>query len=391
VWVLSRERASALRLLPRAQLTLTLGLMTQPGCAKLISIAKVVVVLAGLTACSDAAAPVVEPPPPPPLPGVEVLSLETYDGSGQAVHPDAAETPVSWGGGAGGQQLFITPYPNGDASKENPSLFTGASLLRWFVPSGVMNPIARPGTGYLSDPDQVFNPETNELWLYYRSVTTENEIFLIRGIGPARWSVPTLVARAPNHTIVSPTLVRRGAGDWLMWSVNSGASGCTSSSTTVELRTSTDGITWSSPLITDLAEPEVSPWHIDVEWIPARQEFWAIYNVKVAGSCTTAALHFATSADGVHWTLAASPVLQRAAIPEFTDIVYRASLEYDQASDAITLWYSGARFADGRYTWKIATEQLSAADFFARIFRLPLPGSGLGVTTSPPLTNDDAP
>lgn len=365
--------------------------MVQRRCAKLVSAGSVFVALVGALACSGAADRIVEPPPPPPPSPIVVLSLETYDGSGQAVHPDVAETPLSWGGGAGGQQLFITPYPNGDASKENPSLFTGASLLKWFVPSGVMNPIARPQMGYLSDPDQVFDPATNELWLYYRSVTTENDIFLIKGSGPARWSAPTLVVRGANHTVVSPTVVRRGAGDWLMWSVNAGSSGCTSSSTTVELRQSTDGITWSSPVTTDLAESDMSPWHIDVEWIPARREFWAIYNVKVAGSCTTAALHFARSADGLRWTPATSPVLQRAAIPAFDDIVYRASLEYDAASDAITLWYSGARFADGRYTWKVATEQLSAADFFARISTPPPPSSGIGVSTSPPLTNDDAP
>ena len=110
-------------------------------------------------ACSDAAGPVTEPPPPT----VQLLALETFDGSGQAVHPDAAVTPLSWG--AGETELFATPYPNGDASKENPSLYARRSLLDWRVPDGVMNPIARPVAGYLSDPDEVFNPETSELWL----------------------------------------------------------------------------------------------------------------------------------------------------------------------------------------------------------------------------------
>jgi hypothetical protein len=162
-------------------------------------------------ACADAAGPVDGGPPG----SVHLLALETFDGSGQAVHPDAAVTPVGWGGSDA--ELFATPYPNGDASKENPSLFTKRSRLDWFVPDGVMNPIAQPNGGYLSDPDEVFNPETNELWLYYRAVNTENQIFLIKGGAPAAWSTPTLVVSGVNHTVVSPTVVRRAQGDWLMW------------------------------------------------------------------------------------------------------------------------------------------------------------------------------
>jgi hypothetical protein len=335
------------------------------------------------SACSDGAAPRVPPPS-----NIRVLSLETFDGSGQAVHPDAAITPLTWGGDS--QQLFVTPYPNSDATKENPSLFSGRSLVDWLVPPGVINPIARPVTGYLSDPDEVFNPETNELWLYYRAVTTENEILLIRGNAPSSWSQPKLVTKGANHTIVSPTVVRRGAGDWLMWSVNSGSVGCTSSATTVELRRSIDGVNWSDPVTTDLSEDVAFAWHIDVQWIPGKQEFWATYNVKVPGSCTTAALHFARSLDAVHWVTAAGPVLLRGAIPAFSDIVYRASLLYDETSDSITLWYSGARFGNGRYDWRIATEQLTASAFFDRI-ATPIAGTGPAPTSAPPLTDADAP
>src|ERR1700716_1777981 len=116
----------------------------------------------GALACSDAGGPPNRRPPT----DVQLLSIETFDGSGQAVHPDPALTPPSWD--ASGTQLFITPYPNGDATKENPSLYARTSFLEWRVPFGVINPIARPVAGYLSDPDDLFNPESNELWLYYR-------------------------------------------------------------------------------------------------------------------------------------------------------------------------------------------------------------------------------
>jgi hypothetical protein len=342
------------------------------------------VVAALALACTDSAGPVVEPPT-----AIHLLSLETFDGSGQAVHPDAALTPAEWG--ASEIALFATPYPNGDATKENPSLYAGRSSLEWRVPPGVMNPIEQPAVGYLSDPDEVFNPETGELWLYYRAVTSNNDIYLARGGTPTSWSAPTLVAKGINHTIVSPTVVRRAQGDWLMWAVNSGTEGCTSSTTTVELRRSTDGITWADPITTDLAESQAFAWHIDVEWIPGKGEFWATYNVKVPGSCTTSALHFATSVDGLHWVVEPGPVLSRGVIPAFSDIVYRASLLYDEGTDMLTLWYSGASFDNNRYTWRIATETLTAADFFARIARPFSAGTVPPVSSAPPLTNETAP
>jgi hypothetical protein len=352
--------------------------------ARLVLGISFVTTLGTVVACSDASSPVKVPPPP----DLRVLTLETFDGSGQAVHPDVALTPLAW---APDQiQLFATPYPNGDASKENPSLYTGKSFVDWLVPPGVMNPVARPAAGYLSDPDEVFNPETNELWLYYRAVTTQNQIWLIRGSALSTWSSPTLVASGINHTIVSPTVVRRGTGDWLMWSVNSGTTGCTSSTTTVELRRSSDGISWSNPVTTDLAEPSLFAWHIDVEWIPSKQEFWAVYNVKIPGSCTTSELHFARSTDGLHWVTEPGPVLRRGTIPAFADIVYRASLLYDASTDNVTLWYSGAKYENGRYDWRIATERLPASAFLDRIAAT-LPGGGLGITTAPQLTDADAP
>ena len=335
-------------------------------------------------ACADAAGPIVGTPSP-----VHLLALDTFDGSGQAVHPDAAITPVGWGGSDA--ELFATPYPNGDATKENPSLYTKRSSLDWFVPNGVMNPIARPSGGYLSDPDEVFNPQTNELWLYYRAVNTENQIFLIKGAAPTAWSTPRLVVRGVNHTVVSPTVVRRAEGDWLMWSVNSGTTGCSGNSTTVELRRSADGVSWSAPTTTDLTDADGFAWHIDVQWIPTRSEFWAIYNVKIPGSCTTSTLHFATSADGVHWNVSPGPVLSRGVIPAFDDIVYRSSVLVDANAGEVTLWYSGARYADNRYTWRVAIETVALDDFLQRVATSSLGGAAIGVTSAPPLTDASAP
>jgi len=317
---------------------------------------------------------------------LRAIALTTYEASGQAVHPDVVMPSRN---GAQLPMLAITPYPWGSATHENPSLFTGDGFDTWSVPDGVTNPIVRPAGGYLSDPDILRVDETGELWLYYRHVTNENEILVAQSADGARWSSPRAVVRAPNHQIVSPTIVRRSATEWLMWSVNSGPVGCSSASTSVELRRSTDGLAWSAPSAVAMSQNGAFPWHLEVQWLPSLEQYWALFNGKVAGSCTTDAVYLATSADGVTWRTYPSPVLRRGAIPELADIVYRATFSYDADRDLVSLWHSGARHTGRDYEWHAAFERRSREDLFDAIervtaaFVVPMP--------APPLTNATAP
>jgi hypothetical protein len=291
------------------------------------------------------------------------LTLTTPDGSGQTVHPDYVAMPSTWGGAGAGQYLAITPYPGGNANFENPSLFTSSDEIAWAPPAGVQNPLVLPTRGYLSDPDVVYNSESNELWLYFRAVDDQNEVRLMKSSDGVHFSAPVTIVSGPNHVIVSPTVVRRGPGDWRMWSVNSNV-GCAASTTTVELRRSTNGVDWSAPHTVSLSQPGYSVWHLDVQWVPSRQEYWALYNGKTAGSCTTPALFLATSTDGETWRTFPSPVLARGAIREFEDIVYRSTFAYDPSDDAISLWYSGARYESPNYVWRSAYERRARSAVF---------------------------
>ena len=327
-----------------------------------------------------------------PVTNVDVLPIVTYEGSGEAVHPDFVRLPSSWSGDP--YRLVATPYPGGDATFENPSLYTGSSLTRWVVPDGVVNPLEKPeGSSYLSDPDMSYDPDAGELRIYYRRVTTHNEIWMIRSSDGVIWTAPVLTVAAANHFIVSPTIVRRSATQWLMWSVNSGAIGCGASSTSVELRRSADGVSWSDPQRASISDPDGHPWHIDVEWIPSRNEYWAVYPVKVSGGCTTDRLRFATSTDGLHWTTYPSPLLFKGASDDLQDVVYRSTVDYDAASGSVMLWYSGAKFDRGVYHWHLASERLSLSGLFARV-SAPVTADARIETRAaklPELTNESAP
>jgi len=51
------------------------------------------------------------------------------------------------------------------------------------------------------------------------------------------------------------------------------------------------------------------------------------------------------------------PVLTKGATPALQDIVYRSTFEYDPVTDALTFWFSGARYESGRYRWGAAVER----------------------------------
>ena len=298
-----------------------------------------------------------------PYDEVHLLDLPTYESSRQVVHPDYARTPADVFRSA--HHLAITPYPYGDASRENPSLFVGERMDLFELEAGAPNPVVRPTSGHLSDPDLVYVPETRELWLYYRHVTSDNIILLTRTSDGVRWTTPVEVVRAPNHQIVSQTVVHRAAGDWWMYAVNAGALGCGAASAEMEVRRSMDGIHWSAPEPTPVARPNRSPWHVEVQWLPTRNEFWAVFNVKGNGDCATPALFLATSPDGYTWTVLDQPVLARGRVPALNDIVYRSSFEYDPESDGVVFWYSGARHNGDKYVWAAAVERRRRAALFA--------------------------
>jgi hypothetical protein len=294
---------------------------------------------------------------------VHELDLPTYDDSRQVVHPDYVRTPDDAFRNV--HHLAITPYPFGDASRENPSHFVGERPDLFALEDGAPNPLVRPTVGHLSDPDLLYVPESRELWLYYRQVTNENVILLMRTTDGRRWTDPVEVVRAANHQVVSQTVVRRAPGDWWMWAVNAGKEGCSAPAADLEVRRSMDGIHWSAPEPTPVGGVNRWPWHVEVQWVPSRNEFWAVYNVKGNGDCATPALFLATSPDGYTWTALDRPVLTRGTIPSLADIVYRSSFSYEPERDAIVFWFSGARYNGTRYVWGAAVERRRRADVFA--------------------------
>lgn len=310
--------------------------------------------------------------PDVPVDELTSLSFDTFDGSGQVVHPDVIGLPYAWDGGRARLAMAITPYPYGNPYIENPSLFVSEDGREWTQPHGAINPVARSRDGYLSDPTVVYNPADHRLWMYYREVVgAENVIHLITSADGVQWDAPRKIVAVPSHGLISPSVVRRGSGEWLMWSINGGLLGCNDPDAYMELRRSADGIEWTAPQRVHLSQSGGFPWHVDVQWIRRRHEYWALYNLKRAGGCVTPALYLATSADGVEWTTYRNPVLQRNATDALKDVVYRSTFLYTAVDDAVTFYFSGARYDGQRYVWSAAMQRRDRQALFAQLTRAP--------------------
>ena len=280
------------------------------------------------------------------------IEFETYESSRQVVHPSVVAFPSAWNGRR--FWLALTPYPNSDSRVENPSLFSSENGNSFAVPTGVTNPVAKTSRGYLSDPDLAFDPVSNELRMYYREVVESHHhgkhtrhqadvVYVTRSNDGVQWSAPRAILADIGHYVVSPAVARRADGDWKMWAVDAGRRGCTSRETRIILRHSADGIGWSTPTAVSFLQPGFVPWHLDVQFVPQLNAYWALVAAYRRGSaCTASSLFLATSTNGVDWKTYPSPVLERGALPQFSANVYRSTFAFAADGNSLTLWLTGA-------------------------------------------------
>ncbi|MES2176871.1 MAG: hypothetical protein V4550_03315 [Gemmatimonadota bacterium] len=287
----------------------------------------------------------------------------TYDESGELVHPDAFVFPHAWHGKR--RWFAATPYPRGDPLYENPSLFVTGNGLEWAPPPGVTNPLATPTQGYLSDPDIIHDPVSDELFMYYRAYWAGDQIFLRRSSDGVNWKPPTLVLEGERNSLISPAVVRELDGSWRMWTVDAGTYGCRAQPTDIRLgqRRSRDGITWGDSREVNLSIAGWVPWHWDVQYISAKNEYWSLVTAYPEHhDCSRTSVFLATSVNGSDWTVFPSPLLGPDQVSAMRDMVYRSTFRYYPATDEVSVWFSGARLEDGSYHYALAMAHYGAAE-----------------------------
>jgi hypothetical protein len=305
-----------------------------------------------------------------------LFPVPTYESSGELVHPDAFVAPAAW---HGTHFWFAgTPYPSGNATFENPSIFTGARPRLWQPPAGLQNPVAHPEAGgYLSDPDIVHDPVRDELRLYYRQTIRDvDQLFLKTSADGVAWSAPVQVLVGARHDLISPAIVREPDNSYRMWTVGAGSAGCRVKRADVVLsvRHSRDGIAWETPRRVTLSIAGRVPWHWDVQYVPAKAEYWALVAAYPDGqTCSQTAVYFARSADGLAWTVFPTPLLAPGAVESLRDVVYRSTFRYLPKRDQVLVWFSGARLQAGSYHFAVAMARYALPDLMLRVSRAAAP------------------
>lgn len=274
------------------------------------------------------------------------LITPTYDGSGQTVEPTVLHFANGWQGHA--YWMVVSPYPFEEAHLENPSILVSDDGLHWSVPAGLTNPIERPVRGVLADATGVYDDQSNQLWVYYLNdngapVSTE---FLLRTTSSdgIHWSAPQKLLTGA-HTFVNSPSVTKLANTFFLWSVDT-ETGCSTKTSVVNVRTSTDGVKWSDPRALSISQPGYVIWHLNMIPVPPKGQWMALLTAYPEGmSCSHTELFFANSHDGVHWQTYPQPILTPGPGWDSREI-YRSSLLYDPTSSLLRVWYSAEKLSD---------------------------------------------
>jgi hypothetical protein len=270
------------------------------------------------------------------------LITPSYEGSGQVVEPTVLHFPNGWQGYF--YWMAISPYPHirAQASFENPSILVSQDGQNWSVPSGLTNPIAVPNKGHFADATLFFDDESDQLWVYFLNDVSDIEyresLLRITSADGIHWSAPEVLMSARDTFVNSPS-VGKVDSTYYLWSINSGV-GCLTGTSTMDQRTSQDGVNWSAPLALNVSQPGYVLWHLNVIAVPSEAQFMSLLAAYPVGSnCDYTKLFFANSRDGIHWLTYPQPVLDTGTGWDSLEI-YRSSLIYDPNSALFRVWYS---------------------------------------------------
>lgn len=269
----------------------------------------------------------------------------TYDGSGQAIHPAVLDFRSDWNGYR--YWMAMTPYPGQNIQLENPSILVSDDGIAWEVPDGLTNPIYpwQGPPGYNSDPELVYDPSTGRLICYWRTVVSDSSqtshTLAKWSTNGTTWSdVVPIIEDQHFHDCVSPSVIRRGEGDWWMFAISAvpGDSG-------VATYRSTDPLTgWGGRSVTTIGHL----WHAGAAW---DGDAFRLLSCNGDGSLMVA--H--SSTDGYAWSSSGTLMVGRSG--QWDEKLYRPSLVI-RDDTWMRVWYSAYSGSGGGTVWRTAGTQI---------------------------------
>ncbi|HRO95088.1 hypothetical protein [Citricoccus sp.] len=285
------------------------------------------------------------PPAPssPPYNGTPI-TVPTYDGSGQLVHPDVIDFQQEIGGPWNGHRFWMafTPYPNSINTYENPCIVVSQNGVDWSVPDGLTNPLyPTPPVGYNADTDITYDPDTGDLVLAYMSYNlAEVTLPLARSVDGVTW--PSSTGFLPNEgggTALAPSMVRDPDGTWHLWIQRNGG---------IRHRTapSPEG-SWSAWGATTGTPADI--WHHNVIRAPGGR-YLMLSHCRSTVTRRNGWLQASSSVDGITWTTNPAHLVTSGNTADDSDDVYRPALTLHENGTHARVWYSGRSAAS---VWRL--------------------------------------
>lgn len=230
------------------------------------------------------------------------LDIHTYDGSNQANHPKVLYFDIPWHGWK--YWMSYTPYPNGNADYENPSIAVSNDGVNWKTPNGLKNPVIKDPAdvakgGHYSDPHFVIDGQTMELWYRYNPANSKgtgtshniNTVLMRTSQNGIDWSYATLIL-SDKSKYFSPAIIFDN-GEYKLWYSDTDGK--------LHYRESADLKDWSDPVTVNLDFPGHCIWHQDV--IKTGRGYDVVFSSfkKGAFSKNDQCLYYAFSPDGINF------------------------------------------------------------------------------------------
>jgi len=299
---------------------------------------------------------------------VKPLEIPTFDGSGQAVHPDIIKIK----GKTTRYVLAFTPYPFSNELYEKPSVLVSRDGISW-LENDIKNPVisSKSGKELASDPDIVY--ARGKFYLYFVSQIWGGKLFkkaralfkqytkqysssvkVVVSKDLKKWSKPIQILKSGGlssfwpftRLIICPSVTWDGI--FKMWYIK--AFGCTNTNPRLYYRESKDGISWGKEKRVFIQFPKGQViWHIDVEKLSNGQYWMLIAAYPKSEHCEKIKnLYLAVSNDGLSWKTREKPILTIDPGSSWdSDSLYRSTFIVE--NKIFKLWYTGSR----NKIWKI--------------------------------------
>ena len=281
------------------------------------------------------------------LPSESSVKIDTYDGSGQVVHPD-----ILWDKNE--IIMGITPYPFYIDSLENPCLYKSYDGIHFKDYMKDINPLVRkPIIDHNCDPDIFFNKK-GELVIYYIEMLRPkfNKVIALTQKKNTPYFKKTTVLnynlKKKEPLIMSPSIIYNNSkNEYVLYFVNNNLKENRIESIVAKNDCNFKKEKTKTPNIT--FPKNYSPWHLDVIKGDDKKYYLLTTGYYDDPLNDNYSLYLAESKDLVNWTNN-HEILNKNNIPyKNLKYVYRSSALI--ANSTIAIWYS--------YTEKGATKDLT--------------------------------